>query len=365
MSPIDDLTPEEAEVRAIWDAISADLPLSDTDEQGEIASTIRSLMSLDMAPALESTRQHAIWQSIQFEISQPAMTNTVFSQNGHHQTVTAPIQTTDELVEGVAENNRRNKAARVFRGLAIGVMSGAIAGGVAGGLGTRLAMRVAGSLANGTARQAETANGNFVGEMSVGGTIFLVFFAMFVGMAGGILYAPFRSWIPGKNWQKGLYFGAALLFVFGFVIMDKGNPDYRTFGSPAINIGTFSGCYILFGLIVAPVNAWLDNRLPDWPRSKAVSWRNIAGHGLIVFFGAIGILATLLTLVAGAGISGIVIAFAIGGALAARLYESRFKGVTLSWRQTTPLIRYAMIAAPALAGFAFTIRSVAAILGVG
>jgi hypothetical protein len=365
MFPNEELPSDEAKVREIWDALVLGESIAPEENGDEISATIAAFLEIDSTPSLDSGRQDAIWKSIQASMPITAVAGTVFSTNGHHPVLEISESAPPEAPASAKSPSPRRRAADVYRGLAIGVMAGMVAGGIAGGLGTRLAMRIAGSLSDGITRRMLTQDGNSVGNMSVEGTISLVFFAAFVGIAGGILYMPFRSLFPSQERYKGLLYGVSLLLIFGFVIMDQGNPDYRTFGSPAINIGTFSACYILFGLIVAPVAGWLDQHLPTWPLTRAIAWRNVIGHATIVFFGGIGLIATLTTLMIGGGFVVITLGVSFAAALAARLYESRFRGRRVSWRRPTPLVRYAMLGAPAAAGFIITVRSVASILGLG
>ena len=365
MTRFDDSTPDEEDVRAIWDALNADDPMPAINDDQGIAETIQEFHSLDSTPALSPALQETIWRSVQSVVKEIESHAPAFSTNGHHAVPVSTISPAIERESDATQMSRKQKSARGFRLLSIGVMSGAIAGGVAGGLGSRVAMRIAGSLSEGATRAVQTQDGNTVGSMSVGGTIFLVIFAALIGIAGGILYMPFRALVPTHPRYTGALYGASLLFIFGFVIMDKGNPDYRTFGSPAMNIGTFSACYVLFGIIIAPIAEWLNTALPEWPMASAIRWRNATAHALILFFGTIGCFAALMAILSGSGILIFSLGLSVICGLIARIYEKVFKGRPVDWRAPTSLVRNAMIGGPAVAGLAITIRSVASILGLG
>src|SRR3990170_7235137 len=80
----------------------------------------------------------------------------------------------------------------LVRNLAVGVVSGVVAGAIAGGVGSRIAMRIvavtAGSADQGAITEAEAT----VGEITAGGTLFLLMAWAFAGVVGGLLYAGVR-----------------------------------------------------------------------------------------------------------------------------------------------------------------------------
>ncbi len=365
MNRFDDISAEERDVRDIWDALVSGNPTPGETGDREVTATIKQLHSLDTAPALAPDSQDSIWRSVQAEVAEAELLTPLFLSNGHHPKTAESAQSPTCIERENQRSNRKQIGARVFRLLAIGVMSGAVAGAIAGGLGSRVAMRIAGSLSDGVARSMETQDGNTVGSLSIGGTISLVIFAALVGVAGGILYMPFRSLIPTTSRYKGVLYGASILFTLGFVIMDKGNSDYRTFGSPAINVGAFSACYVLFGVVVAPVVEWLNRTLPDWPLEHAVRWRNAPQQALILFFGVVGCFAVLIAVLAGGTfiLASLVLSFLCG--FLARMYEKVIRGRPLNWKDRSALVRNAMIGGPAVAGLAITVRSVVSILGLG
>ena len=155
-----------------------------------------------------------------------------------------------------------SSAAAVLRAAAVGSISGLIAGVVAGGIGGRIAMRItaltAGSADQGTITEAEAA----VGEITAGGTIFLIIFAgAFAGLFGGMVYAVMRPWIAAAGPWKGLAFGIILLATMGWSVIERDNFDFHRFGYASLNIAMFAALFLLFGLLVAPLYDFFDERL--------------------------------------------------------------------------------------------------------
>ena len=149
------------------------------------------------------------------------------------------------------------------RTVTIGALTGFVAGLIAGGVGSRLAMRISGILTEPAFRRVLTENDNVVGEITVGGTFFLVFFGGFIGVFGGLAYAAMRPWVAGARRWRGLTFGALLLAIFGWGLIEGDNPDFHLFGPPVLNIVMFASLFVLFGLLVAPIFEWTQRTLPS------------------------------------------------------------------------------------------------------
>lgn len=147
--------------------------------------------------------------------------------------------------------------------VAAAVIGGSIAGVIAGGLGSRVAMRISGAMTDpALIGVATTANGNRVGEVTVGGTFGLIFFGGFIaGLFGGGLYALVRPWLAGLGRWRGVAFGALLYLAFGALVVEGDNFDFRRFGSPPLNVAMFIALFPLFGVIAVPLIDRLDRSL--------------------------------------------------------------------------------------------------------
>ena len=140
---------------------------------------------------------------------------------------------------------------RVGRLVAVGLLAGLVAGLVVGGLGSRVAMRIV-SLVAGHEHYGEITDAEAtVGEISAGGTAFVLFVGAFSGILGGFAYVAVRRWLPGSTFVKGLTFGLLLLVVAGTTVIEGDNRDFTRFVSPYLAVGLFAVLFILFGLLVA------------------------------------------------------------------------------------------------------------------
>src|SRR5215213_4038768 len=112
----------------------------------------------------------------------------------------------------------------------LGLLAGLVAGAVAGGVGARVAMRVV-ALVAGHNRDGQLTDADaVVGQITLEGTLFLLGAGAYLGLPGGLLYVAVRRWLPGAGIRKGLAFGGLLLLLFGSLIIDGDNPDFRRFG---------------------------------------------------------------------------------------------------------------------------------------
>jgi hypothetical protein len=152
-----------------------------------------------------------------------------------------------------------------IRALAVGALGGLPAGLIAGGVGSRIVMRIvaitAGSADQGAITDAEAT----VGEISAGGTIFLLLVGSFAGVVGGVVYMGVRRWVADGGRWKGLIFGLLLLTIFGSLIIEGGNVDFHKFGYAALNVPMFAALFVTFGLLVALFVDRIERMLPTRP----------------------------------------------------------------------------------------------------
>ena len=172
---------------------------------------------------------------------------------------------------------------RLLRHLAIGTLCGLVAGGIAGGLGSRLAMRITALMTDANLQGRLTEAQARVGEITLGGSFFLVFFAAIFGIYAGLLYRFTSTGIAAKTWQKGLGFGLFLLLLHGTMIIEGDNFDFDRFGSVYINLVMFMLIPIAFGLIAAYSENWLERRYPPFAfRPKRLLLYSPALLGILV-----------------------------------------------------------------------------------
>lgn len=140
------------------------------------------------------------------------------------------------------------------------IFAGLVAGTLVAGVLGRIAMRVAGFLSRPELIGIETANGNRVGEITLGGTITIAVFAgIGAGILGGALYASAEPWLRRFRPWDGVVFGVALLGGIGFTVIEAANFDFQRFGNAGLNILMFAALFVAFGVFIA----WLFPRIRD------------------------------------------------------------------------------------------------------
>ncbi len=158
-----------------------------------------------------------------------------------------------------------------LRTVAVSVFAGLLCGMVALGIGSRLAMRIVALIAGDADLGKETDAGFTVGEISVGGTIFLALLGGAAGAFGGMLYAAMRQRLAWAGRWRGLAFGGLVLGIFGSPLIEGSNPDFAEFGIPMVNVAIFAALFVFFGILIAPVYDGVQRAVPA-ARGGAVTY---------------------------------------------------------------------------------------------
>jgi hypothetical protein len=234
--------------------------------------------------------------------------------------------------------------------LAPTVIPGFIVGLLVGGVGSRVAMRVM-AMTSPLATGLETDFGATVGEITVGGTIFLLFGGAVVGVFGSIVYAAVQRWLPGRGLGQGLVFGVLLLALFSRALIDPGNEDLVILTPPALAIAMFGSLFILYGLVFVR----LKERLEPVLSRPARPWLGIAMVVLAVPSVLLGLPALII-------IGGL---YAVGGLVVAGilLLLARSRRTSGAWRShTVTVVGRVVVAVLSLLGAALAVTSVVQIL---
>lgn len=125
----------------------------------------------------------------------------------------------------------------------------------------RIVAITAGSADQGAITDAEAT----VGDITTGGTIFLLLLGSFAGVVGGVVYMGARRWLADGGHWKGIMFGLLLLTMFGSLIIEGDNVDFHTFGYATLNIAMFAALFVSFGLLVVPFVDRIERLLPPRP----------------------------------------------------------------------------------------------------
>jgi hypothetical protein len=179
--------------------------------------------------------------------------------------------------------------------LTLAVTSGLVAGILAAGAGGRLVMRLLAVTAGPDAQGRITEAEQLVGRITVGGTLgFIVFTALFFGLASGMVYLLLHRWLPA-GWAGGLAYGALLLIVAATRLepLRRGNPDFDLVGPGWVSVATFALLVVFHGMLVAALAGRLSRAVP----LVAAEPRAIAAHApllLLLPLAPVGVLAAIV-----------------------------------------------------------------------
>lgn len=146
----------------------------------------------------------------------------------------------------------------------IAVVSGLTSGVLLAGAGGRLAMRLLAATAGDQAQGRVTEAEQIVGRITIGGTIgFIVFTALFFGLATGVLYLLIRRWLPGGR-LGGVAFGGVLLVIAATRIepLRRDNPDFDIVGPGWLSVLVFAALVVVHGMAVAAIAGRYRRVLP-------------------------------------------------------------------------------------------------------
>lgn len=174
----------------------------------------------------------------------------------------------------------------LFRTLWRCLLLGLVVGLVVGGVGSRVAMRIV-ALTNEDLTGVLTDAGERVGEITAGGTLFLLFAGAFFGAFGGAAYAFLRAWLPRHVLLRALVFGLGLLaftaFFDGLVTSD--GVDFALFQPVELSIAMFAALPLLYALALV----LLADRLAPGELGPLRRPAALAGSAAIAVFIAAGL----------------------------------------------------------------------------
>ncbi|MCU1354355.1 MAG: hypothetical protein JWM05_3564 [Acidimicrobiales bacterium] len=180
----------------------------------------------------------------------------------------------------------------------VGRTAGMVAAGMAAGvmvlgLGGRLMMRLLAVTSPDAAQGRITEADEVVGEVTFGGTMFLVVIVgIGAGLAGLIAFGLLRRWLPRRSLLAGLVaagVGAGLLArPSGFI--DPDNRDFALLSPTWLAVLLCVGLVVLFGLLLSVL---VDRWGPRWPRPG----RSITGVASVLPIAALALAPPVLVVV--------------------------------------------------------------------
>ena len=178
----------------------------------------------------------------------------------------------------------------VLRDIARGGIAGALAGSVIGGLGGRLVMRLV-ALLHPDATGLFTENGNRVGDITLGGSAFVVLFGLTVGLVAGVVWVVAGPWVPGAPRLRA-FLTAGLAVTIGTPLLIIGrNPDFVLLDHDPRVVALLVSLVGLVGLSIPPIDGWLERQLP---RAGLARTRWTVLYAVIAVIGAVLVLPLAL-----------------------------------------------------------------------
>ncbi|HUR86786.1 MAG TPA: hypothetical protein VMY78_15730 [Solirubrobacteraceae bacterium] len=166
--------------------------------------------------------------------------------------------------------------------LTVAVVAGVGAGLLVAGAGGRLIMRLLAVTADDSAVGRRTEAEEIVGQITTGGTLsFVLFTALFFGLASGLAYMVVQRWLPPGR-LGGLAFGALLLVIAATTIepLRADNADFDLVGPGWLAAAAFGALVVLHGMLVATLAARYGDGLPLLSTKR----RSLLAHGPLLVF---------------------------------------------------------------------------------
>jgi hypothetical protein len=158
---------------------------------------------------------------------------------------------------------------------ALGV--GALLGLVIAGGGSRGAMRVIALADDKEDFGLSTEGGDLVGDVTLEGTLFVLFTGVVLGSAGAFLYLAVRRWLPARALVRTVCF-ALIVLGFGLTATINGNEADFEFVNTVVSIVSFAVVLVVYGLLV-PI---LVDRLSPTTASASLWGRSVVAALLVL-----------------------------------------------------------------------------------
>ncbi len=244
----------QAQLGQMWDTLQQSGAL---DEAGVDPDEVGVILALHRAPDVpppDAAVIERIWSTVA-AVSLPA---------GEVQNELADVESPSVAPAEQNPASRRTAFATLYRTAIVAALSGLLTGFVVFGGGGRLAMRLAAILSADELQGATTENFETVGEITLGGTLNLMFTGGLFGAGLGIGFALIASLLPASGWRRVVFSGLFFFAVCGFTTLEGGNNrDYERFGIAGLNVCIFTLLPLLFGLAIPLVHDIIDRRMPQ------------------------------------------------------------------------------------------------------
>jgi hypothetical protein len=173
----------------------------------------------------------------------------------------------------------------VLRDITGGALTGLVVGIVVLGIGGRIVMRLATVLDPASAGQL-TENGNVIGDVTIEGTVALVFFGgILTGLAAAVIWIAIQAWIPGDRWARAVLSMPIAVALTGFQLVRPENSDFFILEPVAVVVALLLGLAAVAGFAFAIVFDGLDRGLPpvtERPTRMGITYGILVVIGLVL-----------------------------------------------------------------------------------
>ena len=170
---------------------------------------------------------------------------------------------------------------------AVGLAVGGLVGGVLG----RLAMRLLVLTSDDRLDGSITDDGAAVNELTLSGTVGLIFFLALGGVALAWLYLGARRSLPEPMWQRSAIWAVLLWAVMGSQVFDPDGFDFAQLSPIWLGVLLFSAIFLAVGALIPiyaerAIDRWTNRRLGLLPLLAIVPAFPLYAGGLLAAIGA-------------------------------------------------------------------------------
>jgi hypothetical protein len=185
------------------------------------------------------------------------------------------------------------------RRVSLGVFAGLIAGLVAGGIGGRLFMSVLAAM-NPDAAGVESDDGFTMGQVTLSGSVNLLFVTAVLGAVAGLVWVVVRGLRFGPAWWRAVSMPLAATLVIGDQLVHTDGVDFTLLEPPGLAVGLTLAVPALATVIVTTLgDRWIGSDVTVWQAvPPAVAWTARAGVTAGVALAGAGLLADLRLILA-------------------------------------------------------------------
>ena len=180
------------------------------------------------------------------------------------------------------------------RRVSLGALAGAIAGLIACGIGGRLFMSALAAL-NPEAAGIESDDGFTIGQVTLSGTVNLLFVTTVIGAVAGLVWVAVRGLRFGPAWWRAVSMPLAAMLVIGDQVVHADGVDFTLLEPAALAVGFTLAAPALATVIVTVLgDRWIGSDMTVWQRlPPTVAWLVRAGITVGIAFAAAGLVDDL------------------------------------------------------------------------